>query len=1067
MRSRFVTLFLLMVVLFIISARNWDGQRSGMYRTVMSVLDPSDSATEAPKGPPRRCEAEALIPFDLASTTNATVSTLAKPLAALLMCLPLAHEGRDEGSALLEALPVRFSVFAMLKRGSHFPLGTFFDHVIAPFGPESAFADEHVIVDVTLRRNISAAPSACAMLCVEMPQCCDFTMVFLASDAMRCILTKRPPDGKCLTPAAINASLTPLRKRKEADNVFFDVAPLTVIEHDSLPDALHGLVATVPRGALSDVHRQCVVQSQRRPCFFDPQPFQCSGEPHSSSANDAAIPTLSCKQSNFPEEATAPPTNETTVSMSPARYTAFGKGGADQLFSTFFTTDLAVMTAGTPVLMTVIAPPGSDSTDDTSMAPHCASLCAALRTCVVFFMPSPSSCEFFERFPQLHRGAARRAFVILTPFLSQVWAPSSDDTPSLRIKTIFEAQIASFCGSFGTPWWPTLFRARDANVFHDGKTLLGLPPSHAGFRRDPVPFVPFWKSVARHQGLWGVVSAVLEGLRQTQPWCEQQVSRRFATLELRQSSLAATKGPLDEGSSSDTGDTGDAYSGVEKAAKRPKLPSRGTPQQRKARLRHPAIECQRWCDSIRSSGEECVGFRVLDPTTTLNAEGAPTPGHPNCEIQVAGEPQQNGPGCHFLVNDPGQLHAGDGTGSTRCLTNAELRTFMEVVDNVVYEDRSPRHELPARDVNECIKWCLSYHACLGAVFNDAAQKCILANTPPFDVKAASGHFVLRFARSRRPDGQESVNPQGQVVPRIVYGVLAGGDYLHQRILPQLQTFLRDEEAVVVCESENAVSQLKAAYKNESQIRGTPRVMPVFEPFPSGTENGHTGLRGAWKPSRVLAAMLRAKPGADWYIMIDDDTFMMRHNVLWLMSHMDAPARRRIPYFGGKYISYHESGVPYISGSSGTYYNRAAAEMFAKSAVPDICVHAEAQYSYGDVRMGECAALLGMAPTDGPPCWRGEHLPEILRREFDCAVVYGMHHYKQPATFFETDKFVRELDRWQNEKGITAFRVLPEKSEEPVATQAAKPFIDEPLTFQITRLRYREMYGDRGLPIRDL
>ena len=138
--------------------------------------------------------------------------------------------------------------------------------------------------------------------------------------------------------------------------------------------------------------------------------------------------------------------------------------------------------------------------------------------------------------------------------------------------------------------------------------------------------------------------------------------------------------------------------------------------------------------------------------------------------------------------------------------------------------------------------------------------------------------------------------------------------------------------------------------------------PVTDP--SQTRNPFFG-HGAHKILPGFNLMYAKWPSADWYIMIDDDTFLFRRALMRLVSSLDPEDKHYIGYpHHGTHMcrdptaSWHkEPGTPFALGGCGIVLSRGALKQLAPN-IPG-CVVASQDCHLDDVRLFFCLRDIGI------------------------------------------------------------------------------------------------------------
>jgi hypothetical protein len=121
--------------------------------------------------------------------------------------------------------------------------------------------------------------------------------------------------------------------------------------------------------------------------------------------------------------------------------------------------------------------------------------------------------------------------------------------------------------------------------------------------------------------------------------------------------------------------------------------------------------------------------------------------------------------------------------------------------------------------------------------------------------------------------------------------------------------------------------------------------------------------------RKVMAMMKAfcSYDADFYVMVDDDTFIVQHNFEYIMSErLGRP--REVEWYAGAKLSW--VLPPFVAGGSGIILSRATMNRFCPLASNSshLCSHSFLGLNHaGDLALSECMAFLGIPVT---------HVPEL-------------------------------------------------------------------------------------------
>nr|KAJ3404280.1 hypothetical protein HK105_003929 [Polyrhizophydium stewartii] len=107
------------------------------------------------------------------------------------------------------------------------------------------------------------------------------------------------------------------------------------------------------------------------------------------------------------------------------------------------------------------------------------------------------------------------------------------------------------------------------------------------------------------------------------------------------------------------------------------------------------------------------------------------------------------------------------------------------------------------------------------------------------------------------------------------------------------------------------------------------------------------------------------PDADWFVMIDDDTFMFMDNLQRSLAHLDPDGEHyigsRTMFFGCDGVTRMGDGPGFAHGGSGIVLSRGAIKRLVDGV--DACIVKYKDCWAGDVRVGLCLRDLGISLTD--------------------------------------------------------------------------------------------------------
>ena len=273
---------------------------------------------------------------------------------------------------------------------------------------------------------------------------------------------------------------------------------------------------------------------------------------------------------------------------------------------------------------------------------------------------------------------------------------------------------------------------------------------------------------------------------------------------------------------------------------------------------------------------------------------------------------------------------------------------------------SPGSTLPSADnditqverasVEQCLRMCVASKLCFAVVYLDRSP-----NAPQCWLKNAVG------AVSPRTDGKYTTYIRKSIEPiPFLYAILAGPQFIDTRLTVAAQTWLRNEHFVVYIEDVHVgpVADAMAAVRNAGRTSFHYEVFGLLAP----SDERVLGVNGAWKHLAIMQHLASHYPDTPWYVIADDDSFIITHNLNIMMQHYRDDSR---PLYLGAVVGV---GVPpgnvlFIQGGAGIVVNRAAAKAILpllSESHPSNCFAACQQWT-GDMRLGCCFAQLKIPP----------------------------------------------------------------------------------------------------------
>jgi hypothetical protein len=292
--------------------------------------------------------------------------------------------------------------------------------------------------------------------------------------------------------------------------------------------------------------------------------------------------------------------------------------------------------------------------------------------------------------------------------------------------------------------------------------------------------------------------------------------------------------------------------------------------------------------------------------------------------------------------------------------------------------------------------------------------------------------------------------------KLGFAVITSAVHLHTRLLPALQSWLCHVDAVMLMEddalSRAAVRDLTAAGLDDgdsavSRSNETstsfwgPRAASVISRsssisslhpqcligkhfvFESPPEDGKVrSYNGAWKNFPLITHVYQKLPLKSWYMMVDDDSFVILHNLNILIhsvfERVVSPQNRAMMF--GAIFRVGGTKELFVQGGAGILMTRAAVQLLRRAVLPLTSPHLAAngtdrghaadatkregipqcfdwcQQWAGDVRLGCCARMLGVAMKHDFTFWSEDAATSIATRRQYSYFPTTMHQMKEPA-----------------------------------------------------------------------
>ena len=253
------------------------------------------------------------------------------------------------------------------------------------------------------------------------------------------------------------------------------------------------------------------------------------------------------------------------------------------------------------------------------------------------------------------------------------------------------------------------------------------------------------------------------------------------------------------------------------------------------------------------------------------------------------------------------------------------------------------------DADACMARCTAISSCKGIVQGELT--CWLKSTPYAEVERHDRvSYFTEIAATVAP------NPPID----ILFGVLAGPQFLTTRLSWALSTWLYDVESVAFVENQH-VDECRTVvkpFKADHGVRVTCMGITVQD----------SSINGAWKNLPMVDMLVTLFPNRSWYMIVDDDTYVIQQNLQMLLTRYNSPAQMATPiYLGIIFTSGVSPMIYFIQGGAGILFNRMAGERFQGPYQNKTCRILCQQWA-GDIRMGCCMKLAGVEPMGTNELW---------------------------------------------------------------------------------------------------
>ena len=316
----------------------------------------------------------------------------------------------------------------------------------------------------------------------------------------------------------------------------------------------------------------------------------------------------------------------------------------------------------------------------------------------------------------------------------------------------------------------------------------------------------------------------------------------------------------------------------------------------------------------------------------------------------------------------------------------------------------------------CQLACYALEWCVVAVVEPGV--CRLGGAwAPLDVEAASAVTYALASRHRR------LQPR----VRIVFLMLAGPRNLNTRVAAALSTWLKHEEVLVYIENSH-LEAAEAAVHNLSLRLGFSLNVTVV-PLDVLPDPKDSFFHGAGKLLLIMRHLISSTPlDAPWYVAVDDDTFMIPHNLR--VALQDAPQNNVAPVYMGEPLgAWKLFGGNAVDGGGGIVLNRAAIvsiRLLLNDSDGNSCF-ASCTKGGGDIRLACCFKRVGTSPTVHRGFWRFSVFYALGRgcRTEMALFPISFHRMREPPWVYDLHQVVQEAQlNWRLDARSLSSRVVP-------------------------------------------
>ena len=244
-------------------------------------------------------------------------------------------------------------------------------------------------------------------------------------------------------------------------------------------------------------------------------------------------------------------------------------------------------------------------------------------------------------------------------------------------------------------------------------------------------------------------------------------------------------------------------------------------------------------------------------------------------------------------------------------------------------------------------------------------------------------------------------------------MLAAPKHLSSRAAAALSTWLCNYSALLLIEDVAGARDKFAAMVASLPVACRAGKTARFRSAPDKSHNG------AWKDIPLTRLLVEAFPGRDWYAIVDDDTFVVMHNLNLELSTFYSSAEEICV---GVQFVYTEGSLhfPFAQGGAGIIFSRSA---IAKvSAMRFTCMDRCKQWA-GDIRLGCCLLLATVRIVQTENMWSRTPFLSVGadKRHHSSSFPVSFHQMRNPA-------WTRDLSLWLNGLTVDIGMACREKAE---------------------------------------